>query len=320
MTHPSPRTALTAALTLVFAMGTPAAAQDEPVPYLDAEGTQLGAITIRDFADPYTDFDATRPPAEGMRYALLTVTFEAAETQAFPTDPNQIQLQDAGGFLYFPAFVPRRADSPLPDLQGQTLAPFDRVSGVIGYNLPLDAEVVRILYRGDGSRLMAIAEPGSSGASAVGQPRDLTAADGTPLGTITIREMVDPYTDFEPSRPPTEGQRYVLLTTAFEAAEDQALYADPRLIYLVDDLGIFYRPSPLPRPAGALLQDLDIQPLSPGDRVSGVLGYQIPADAVVESIAYGSESNRFIPVADLGATAVQAEPAVEASPAVEGEG
>ena len=305
--HHSHRTALFGALIMALALAAPAAAQDEPVPFLDAAGTPLGSIAIRDFADPYTGFEPTRPPAEGQRYVLLTVMFEAAEDQAFPTDPRQIQLQDSSGYLYFPAGVPRPADSVVPDLQSQTLAPFDRVSGVVGYVLPTEAEIVRIMYRGDGSRLMPIASLGSTGAVAIGEPKSFTAADGTPLGSITIQEVADPYTRFEPSRPPAEGQRYVLLTTAFEAAEDQAMYADPRVVFLVDRNGTFYRPSGVARPAGELLQDLDVQPLSPTDRISGVIGYQIPADAELDSIVYASEGNRFVPITELTAAVGAAE-------------
>ncbi len=299
MLHPR-RAALLGTLTMALVMAAPAAAQSEPVPYLDPEGTELGAITIREIADPYAEFEPTRPPAEGQRYALLTVTFEAAEDQTFPTDPRLIQLQDSAGYLHFPGSVPRPADATLPELQSQVLAPFDRVSGVVGYVLPAEADIVRILYRGDGSRLMPIAAPGATGAVAIAEAQTLADAEGTPLGSITVREMADPYTDFEPTRPPAEGQRYVLLTAVFEAAEDQALYADPRAIYVVDRNGTVYRPAQVPRPAGELLQNLELQPLSPADRISGVVGYQVPADAVLDSIVYESETNRFVPIADIG--------------------
>ena len=46
----------------------------------------------------------------------------------------------------------------MPDLQSQNLAPFDRVSGVIPYVLPADASIVRIVYRGDGSRFMTLSD------------------------------------------------------------------------------------------------------------------------------------------------------------------
>jgi hypothetical protein len=299
MVKPTRLAPILGAIVLAIGVAAPVAAQDDAVPFQDVAGTTLGTILIRDVADPYTEFEPTRPPAEGMRYALLTVTFEAAEDQPFSTDPRQIQLQDANGYLYTPTGVPRPADSVIPDLQSQTLAPFDRVSGVVGYVLPEDTSVVRIVYRGDGSRLVPITEPGDGGAVAVGEPRAFSLADGTTLGNITVRDIADPYTDFVPTQPPAEGQRFVLLTTAFEAAADQALHADPRLVFLVDSNGSVYRPGRIARPEGELLQDLDLQPLSPEDRVSGVIGYTVPADAVLASIVYNSEGNRFVPIADL---------------------
>ena len=73
------------------------------------------------------------------------------------------------------------------------------------------------------------------------------------------------------------------------------------LVYVVDSQGTFYRPSRVSRPAGELLQDLGVQPLSPADRISSILGYQIPADVVLDSVVYQSERDRFVPLADLTA-------------------
>jgi len=317
MAHRHRLVALAGSLSLLIAFAAPVAGQEESpdatdpqaagisgsatgsAPFIDMAGTQLGTITIRDVADPYTEFEPTRPPAEGQRYVLLSVIFEAAEDQAFPTDPHQLQLQDASGFVHLSGGVPRPADSVQVDLQSQTLAPFDRVSGVIGYALPENTEVVRIVYRGDGSRLIPISEPGTSGEAAVGEARVQTDADGVQLGTVTIREIEDPYTGHEPTRPPPEGQRYTLLTVAFEAAEDQTLYADPRLLFLVDTNGSIYRPANVSRPADQVVQLLETQPLSPTDRVSGVIGYVVPVDARIDSVVYASESNRFVPIVGL---------------------
>ena len=68
--HVRRRVALLGALLLLVAAVGPAAGQDEaaPVPYLDAQGNQLGTILIREFADPFTEFEPTAPPAEGQRY------------------------------------------------------------------------------------------------------------------------------------------------------------------------------------------------------------------------------------------------------------
>jgi hypothetical protein len=275
-------------------------AQDaEPVPFIDAEGSQLGSVNIRSFEDPFTAFDPARPPAEGERYALLTVTFEAVEDRTFAADPWQVQLRDTDGNIYSQTTLPRTADAIMPDLAAQTLAPLDRISGVIGYVLPADATVGTILYRGDGSRLLVLDEPAPSGAVAVGEPRALTDPTGIQLGTITVRDAMDPYLEHEPTRPPAEGQRYVLLDVAFEALEDQAMAANPNALHLLSDDGSLIRPASVPRPAGELLQNLEGQSLSPSDRISGAVGFIIPSDLVVDGVVYWPDNWRIIPLIDL---------------------
>jgi len=299
--HVRRRVALLGALLLLVAAVGPAAGQDEgaPVPYLDAQGNQLGTILIREFADPFTEFEPTAPPAEGQRYVMLTTTFEAAEDQAFPTDPYQVQLLDSNGYLYYPGRVIRPAEATVPDLQSQNLAPFDRVSGVIGYVLPADASIVRILYRGDGSRFMTLADLGDAGSVALGEPRPITSAEGVTLGSVAVREVMDPFTEFDPASPPAEGQHYVGLDLAFTAAADQALGAYPGSVMVVGTDGVMYWPTWVPRPEPFLLQNVENTPLSPEDRVSGFVGYVLPEGVSVDTVVYNSDRDRFLALADL---------------------
>lgn len=111
--------------------------------------------------------------------------------------------------------------------------------------------------------------------------------------------MSDPYTAFEPTRPPAEGQPYVLLDVAFEAAEDAAMLAEPRVVFLLDADGFVYRPTSVPRPPGELLQGLEPQPLSPGDRVSGAIGFTIPAAVEITSVVYAPAGDRILPIIEL---------------------
>ena len=301
MHRPTRLIALGGALILALSLASSAVAQDgsEAVPYLDDQGNQLGTILIRDFADPFTEFDPASPPAEGVRYALLTMTFEAAEDQAFPADPYQVQLLDTNGYMHYSEWIPRPADTVVPDLQSQTLAPFDRISGVIPYVLPAEAEIAQVIYRGDGRRIMPIAELGVAGSVALGEPRPIMDAAGTTYGNVTVRQVMDPFMDFDPSGPPAEGQRYVLLDAVFDASEDQAIQASPGSVGLVGSDGMLYWPAWVPRPQPFLLQNLESQPLSPGDRVSGIIGFLIPQDAVVGGVVYNPESNRFLSLLDM---------------------
>jgi hypothetical protein len=289
------------ALLLSVVMAAPALGQEEPapVPYLDAQGIELGSIIIREIADPFTGFDPASPPAEGQRYVLLTATFEAAEDQSFPTDPYQVQLLDTNGVLYYPTWVPRPAEDALPDLQSQNLAPYDRVSGAIGYVVPADAALSRIVYRGDGSRLMTLAELGEAGAVALGEPRTISSREGTALGSVTLRGFTDPFTEFDPVSVPPEGQRFVGLDVAFEAASDQAMWAYPASVMIMGSDGVLYWPTWVPRPQPYLLQDAQATPLSPGDRISGFVGYALPEGVTPDLVFYAPEYDRFLPLADL---------------------
>jgi hypothetical protein len=288
-------------MLLSLVLVSPALGQDEaaPIPYLDAEGNQLGTVLVRAVEDPFTGFDPGSPPADDQRYALLTVTFEAAEDQSFATDPYQVQLLDANGYLHYPSWVPRPADATVPDLQSQQLAPFDRVSGVIPYVLPADVPLVRIVYRGDGSRFMTLAELGEAGTVAVGEPRMVSDAAGTDLGSVTLRSVMDPFSEFDPNAPPAEGQRYVGLDVALQAADDQAFRANPGGFVVVGTDGVMYWPIWVPRPQPYLLQDVESTPLSPGDRVSGFVGYALPEGVSVDAVLYNADYDRFVPVADL---------------------
>jgi hypothetical protein len=274
---------------------------EESITFVDTEGVPRGTITVREMADPFTDFDPARPPPEGQRYLQLIVTFEAAEDQSFGADPAGVVLLDQDGYLHTPSWVPRPAGAMPPDVQSQTLSPYDRVSGSITYQVPADASVVRILYRSESTRLITVSVPGHDGAPAVGEPRVVRGADRTELGTATVRALADPYLDFEPTRPPAEGARYVLLTMVFEAAPDAALWADPSGLFVQDDTGRLHYPSHVPRPAGELMQDLDRQPLSPEDRVSGMVGYQVPLGVAIERVLYSPEWNRFLSLAEVEA-------------------
>ena len=63
--------------------------------------------------------------------------------------------------------------------------------------------------------------------------------------------------------------------------------------------GVMYWPTWIPRPQPYLLQDVESTPLSPGDRVSGFVGYALPEGVGIDAVLYNGESDRFLPVADL---------------------
>ena len=190
-------------ITLLVALGggSAATAQDgqpavgTPVTYVDPDGIIRGEVTVREVTDPFTGHDPSSPPAAGMRYVHLIATFQAAIDQTLEAQPWQIVLQDTDGFLYSSAYVPRppcrsgaeppceSGDADIPDLQGQTMAPDNRILGAITYVIPAEATLDRVVYQPSFDRLIELADLGGGGGPALGDPVTYTAADGSSATT-----------------------------------------------------------------------------------------------------------------------------------------
>src|SRR4051812_20893799 len=109
--------ALATCVTGVAQSPSPAVGTD--VPYADAAAGQAGTVTVRGIEDPFTAYREDSPPADGQRYVLLSVAFEAAEDMPFEASASRILLQDTDGFLWAAADVPRPSDATPKELQSQ---------------------------------------------------------------------------------------------------------------------------------------------------------------------------------------------------------
>ena len=144
-------------------VGTPLAiAQDGPtqpgeeVTFTDPDGIIRGTIAVREVADPFTGYDPSYAAEPGVRYVMLTVTYQAALDQQMDAQPYEIMLQSDDGRLWDSVYVPRPADSTIPDLQPQQLAPDNRISGVITYAVPEDVVIQRVVYQPAYDRLLTL--------------------------------------------------------------------------------------------------------------------------------------------------------------------
>ena len=258
----------------------------------DPTNSSAGFITIRKVEDPYTADAQGSPPPANWRYILLTVRFEAASDKPFQAGPWFILLQDTDGHLYEYADVPRPADALPPALRSQDLSAGDRVTGAVGFAVPTGAVIARVLYRSDSEQqLIPLLNevPTSVPAVAFGTAVPFADPAGDQAGFITVRGMEDPFTAYLPANPPAADQRYVLLEASFEAAEDKPFGADPGGVLLHDSNGFLWEHAEVVRPPEAPT-DVQGQELSPGDRVSGPIGYVVPKSAVIDQIIYRSEA------------------------------
>jgi hypothetical protein len=298
-----------------------------PVTYVDADGIIRGDVTVRELVDPFTEHEPTAPPAEGTRYAMLIATFQAAIDQPFEAQPWQVLLQDTDGYLYSSQYVARppcrsgaeppceSGDSSIPDLQGQTMAPDNRVSGVITYVLPAGSTLDRVVYQPTFDRFIELADLSGGAGPALGDAVTYNAADGS-SATIST-QVIDPFTGNDPAYGPPEGTRFVVLQPVFENTGTLPFYADPYDVAVRDVNGFLYPQVSVYQPAGASVPMLEGQTTSPGDRVSGYVGFTVPTDAQLADVVYYPESGRVVTLANLlggGGTAPE-EPSASAAPA-----
>lgn len=265
------------------------------VQFVDDEGVTRGTIQVTELHDPFEGFDPARPAADGERYVGLIAVFTAADDQTFDTNPYYIVARDTNGYLYTPGYVARPADVIVPDLQSQTLAPGNRISGFVGYNVPADVVLQDILYLPSSYRSIPLVQIGSAAGPPVGEPIPFTATDGS-QATITL-EMVDPVTGTTSN--PAEGMRFLGLNVVFENTGALVYDANPTELYLRTAEGDLYYTSGFTREDVTVVPDLAAQLLAPGDRISGFVGYTVPTDATIVAIDYWPESSRRAMIGDL---------------------
>jgi hypothetical protein len=127
----------------------------------------------------------------------------------------------------------------------------------------------------------------------------VTDEDGAAVGSITVTEVIDPFTEFDPAYPPEEGGRYVAVNVAFDADAGNRFDIAPSDIVLQDDAGFLWNQASLALADDALIPELSSQTLGPGSRVTGVVGFVVPEGRAPAQVLYQPESSRFIPLLNL---------------------
>lgn len=304
-------------LGLAGGVWAPAPAQDAPPPagdalvgerpvvgsavrYVNAEGEEQGIVTVEEVQGSFADFPADDPPAPGARYAVLIIAFEATGEAPFAVDPSDLLLQDADGFLLDPDRVPRGEDVAMPDLESQHLAPGNRISGAVGFVVPANATVAQIYYQPESGQLILLADlqPGAE-RPVLGSAVRYIDGEGVERGSVTVQEAQDPFKNFATDDAPDRGTRYVILIVVFEATGEASFATDPADLVLQDADGFLWGETRVPRETEDAIPNLESQRLASGNRISGAVGFVVPASAQLTRIFYQPESGHLILLADL---------------------
>jgi hypothetical protein len=268
----------------------------------DVEGEELGTVTVEEVEDDFEGYAAGYEPAEDARYVLLAVAFEATGELPFDANPGRLVLRAADGFHWLPYSFAREEENP-PQLQAQTMSPGNRISGVVGFQVPVGVDLDSVYYQPESSRLILIAQLSEDPAPGPALEDEIQYSSVTVEGAegiVIVSDLEDPFEGLPEGAVPAEDARYLIMSISFEATGDQPFDAAPSALLLRDTDGFLWAYASVPREDDTM-PELQSQTLSPGNRISGIVGFQIPEDAELAELFWQPESGRLIRLVDFQA-------------------
>jgi hypothetical protein len=135
--------------------------------------------------------------------------------------------------------------------------------------------------------------------AASGSPVPVNNAEGVTVGSITVTDVADPFTDFDPNYAPEAGSRYVAVTVAFDADAGQRFDIQPSSIVLQDDQGFIVNQAYISLPSDAQIPIVSSQTLSPGSRITGLVVFALPEGRTPGRVFLQPQGSQFVLLADL---------------------
>jgi Domain of unknown function (DUF4352) len=121
----------------------------------------------------------------------------------------------------------------------------------------------------------------------------IVGTDGAEAATITVTDFVDPFEDYDPNYVPLLGYHFVMASITVENSGQQPFAISPTDLQLIDTDGFTYYITQLARTDQTGIADFQGQNgMSPGDKVSGAIFFQVLNGATLQSLAYISQGNR----------------------------
>ncbi len=142
------------------------------------------------------------------------------------------------------------------------------------------------------------AQEGSTNAG-IGSPVPVANDAGDVIGSVTIAEVIDPFTDTSPDYPAEPGQRFVVVRAIFDANAGTRFDIAPWAIVIQDQTGALWDSTSLILPDDAMVPQLSSQTLAPDSRVSGLIGFQLPEGVTPARVYFQPVSSRLVLLAEL---------------------
>jgi hypothetical protein len=127
----------------------------------------------------------------------------------------------------------------------------------------------------------------------VGDTVTMTDQDGASSVDVTVDSFTDPYRKFAKKRPPAKGARYVLASVTLESTGDAPFAVERSGFLLRDANGYLWGATEIEYAKKPKVKDFRSVSLANGNRVKGLLGYQVPRDVALDGIYYQGRSGLF---------------------------
>jgi uncharacterized protein DUF4352 len=287
----------------VTSVGTPARAKQAGstgTVISDSSGNPVAEISVNSITDPFEGYDASSGPQRGFRFVMMTVTITNTGDQPYQGYSYGLSLVDQDGFLATPTYV-YRTDMSVPDLVTDPIDPGASITGALFYQVLSDADIASVVFQPDYTQFYLLASNGD--APKAGAPVTILGEEGGELGTVTVSDITDPYTEVDPGYGAPRGYHYVAATITFENTSSRPISIDPSAFMLIDDQGFASGASGAYRGDAPEVPDLAYADLAPGDTVTGLITYQVFNDAAPARIIYSSGGTQFVTLAVLNTAA-----------------
>lgn len=155
---------------------------------------------------------------------------------------------------------------------------------------------------------LAQAQSGATGSFGVplGTAVPIIGNDGTPIGSITVSNITDPFTGFDSSSAPQRGYHYALAEVTITNTGTTPMEVYPNYLMGIDSDG-FVAQQPYVGYTDTTLTPLEYtDALAPGASVTGVIPYQLFGSTTLDRLVYAPTYDRQITALDLRTSPVVA--------------
>lgn len=257
----------------------------------DESGQPATTVTVDSILDPYEGYDSSSGPQRGFRFVMLALTVTNVSDHPLDFSQYGLYLADQDGFLVSPTYVYGRTDG-IPDLPYNTIDPGASISGAVFFEIFGSATISHVLYSPDSSRFYLLAS--DAPAPDAGEDVPLIGQEGGTLATVTVSDLVEPYSDPTMGTSPQRGYHYAAVTITITNTGSRPFSIDSYAYLMVDSQGFASWPVSVYRTTEPDIPDLGYGDIAPGDSLTARAIYEIFNQAEPAYFVYANPGTQMI--------------------------